>query len=129
MSFREPRGAGLLLDPHASPLNVVARSVGTNARLDWPSSWGYWPATILFFLFACGELVFNGVTTTPTGTAQVMLAYGIVNAVMAPAGRSRPQRPWPREEKMDASRSPARRSRFSRNPSASCSRSAMKSAA
>jgi hypothetical protein len=69
--------------PYISPLNVVARSVGTNARLAWPSSWGYWPATILFFLFASGELVFNGVTTTPAGTAQVMLAYGIVNAVMA----------------------------------------------
>src|SRR2546427_8708783 len=69
--------------PYISPLNVIARLVGGNARLDWPTSWGYWPATILFFLFACGELVFNGVTTTPAGAAQVMLAYGIFNAVMA----------------------------------------------
>ena len=69
--------------PYISPLNVVARLVGPTARLEWPSSWGYWPATILFFLFATGELVFNGVTTTPAGTAQVMLAYGILNAVMA----------------------------------------------
>jgi hypothetical protein len=69
--------------PYISPLNVVARLVGPTARLDWPASWGYWPATILFFLFACGELVFNGVTTTPAGTAQVMLAYGVVNVVMA----------------------------------------------
>jgi hypothetical protein len=69
--------------PYISPLNVVARLVGPEARLEWPTSWGYWPATILFFLFACGELVFNGVTTTPAGTAQVMLAYGIVNVVMA----------------------------------------------
>src|SRR5437016_5489707 len=69
--------------PYISPLNVVARLVGPRARLDWPASWGYWPATILFFLFACGELVFNGVTTTPAGTALVVLAYGIVNVVMA----------------------------------------------
>src|ERR1700682_1662427 len=69
--------------PYISPLNVVARLVGPRARLAWPAWWGYWPATILFFLFACGELVFNGVTTTPAGTAQVVLAYGIVNAVMA----------------------------------------------
>jgi hypothetical protein len=68
--------------PYISPLNVVARLVGDTARLAWPAWWGYWPATILFFLFACGELVFNGVTTTPAGTAQVMLAYGIVNVVM-----------------------------------------------
>jgi hypothetical protein len=69
--------------PYLSPLNVVARLVGSQPRLDWPASWGYWPATIMFFLFACGELVFNGVTTTPAGAAQVMLAYGILNAVMA----------------------------------------------
>src|SRR5205814_8766855 len=36
-----------------------------------------------FFPFASGELIFNGVTTTPAGTAQVMLAYGVLNAVMA----------------------------------------------
>jgi hypothetical protein len=69
--------------PYISPLNVMARLVGTQARLKWPDSLGYWPATALFFLFACGELVFNGVTTTPGGTAQVLLAYGIVNIVMA----------------------------------------------
>jgi hypothetical protein len=69
--------------PYISPLNVVARLVGTQGRLPWPKWLGYWPATIMFFLFACGELVFNGVTTTPAGTAQVMLAYGILNAIMA----------------------------------------------
>src|SRR6266550_7014092 len=69
--------------PYISPLNVVARTVGRKSRIEWNKSWGYWPATILFFLFACGELVFNGVTTTPAGTAQVLLAYGIFNAVMA----------------------------------------------
>jgi hypothetical protein len=69
--------------PYISPLNVVARLSGRKARLAWPASWGYWPGTILFFLFASGELVFNGVTTTPAGTAQVLLAYAILNALMA----------------------------------------------
>lgn len=69
--------------PYISPLNVIARLAGPTPRLAWPNSWGYWPATFLFFLFASGELVFNGVTTTPAGTAQVMLAYGLVNVVMA----------------------------------------------
>lgn len=69
--------------PYISPLNVVARLVGERERLPWPHWLGYWPATILFFLFACGELVFNGVTTTPAGAAQVILAYGILNVVMA----------------------------------------------
>ena len=65
--------------PYVSPLNVVARLVGTRARWPYPRSWGYWPAALLFFLFACGELVFNGVTTTSGGAAVVMLAYGILN--------------------------------------------------
>jgi hypothetical protein len=69
--------------PYISPLNVIARLVGKSPRLPWPRWLGYWPATTLFFLFACGELVFNGVTTTPAGTAQVMLAYGITNVIMA----------------------------------------------
>jgi hypothetical protein len=69
--------------PFISPLNVVARLVGGQARVQWPSWLGCWPATIVFFLFASGELIFNGVTTTPMGAAQVMLGYGILNAVMA----------------------------------------------
>ena len=69
--------------PYISPLNVVARLVGPRPRLEWPAWWGYWPATILFFLFASGELIFNGVTTTPAGAAQVILAYGVLNVVMA----------------------------------------------
>src|SRR5256885_2219262 len=69
--------------PYISPLNVVARAVGPKSRIEWNTSWGYWPATILFFLFACGELVFNGVTPTPAGTAPVLLAYRILNALNA----------------------------------------------
>lgn len=69
--------------PFISPLNVVARLVGPRARIGYPDAFGFWPAAILFFLFACGELVFNAYTTTPAGAALVMLAYGIVNAVMA----------------------------------------------
>jgi hypothetical protein len=61
----------------------MARLVGSRPRLRWPGWLGYWPAAILYFLFACGELIFNGVTTTPAGAAQVMLAYGILNVVMA----------------------------------------------
>ncbi|MEO6797006.1 MAG: hypothetical protein ABI401_05435 [Candidatus Dormibacter sp.] len=69
--------------PYVSPLNVVARLVGPRARRSYPTNWGYWPVAALFFAFACGELVFNGVTTTPAGAALVMLAYGVLNAVMA----------------------------------------------
>lgn len=69
--------------PYVSPLNVMARLIGDKPRLNWPTSWGYWPAVLLYFLFASGELIFNGVTTTPAGTAQVILAYAILNVIMA----------------------------------------------
>ena len=69
--------------PYISPLNVLARMVSPRPRVAYPESWGCWPAAILFFLFACGELVFNGVTTTPAGAALVMIAYGIFSTVMA----------------------------------------------
>ncbi len=69
--------------PYVSPLNVVARLVGTQPRMRYPERWGYWPAVLLFFLFASGELIFNAVTTTPLVTALIMVAYAALNAVMA----------------------------------------------
>lgn len=69
--------------PYISPLNVLARLVGSGARRTYPTRWGYWPAAFLFFLFACGELVFNGVSTTPAGAALVLIAYGLFSTVMA----------------------------------------------
>jgi drug/metabolite transporter (DMT)-like permease len=69
--------------PYISPLNLVARLVGSRSRRTYPTGWGFWPAAVLFFLFACGELVFNGVTTTPAGAALVMIAYGFFSTLMA----------------------------------------------
>jgi len=69
--------------PYVSPLNLVARIAGPRARRPYPEAWGYWPAAVLFFLFACGELVFNAVTTTPVNTALIMLEYAVLTAIMA----------------------------------------------
>jgi hypothetical protein len=69
--------------PYLSPLNLIARIIGPRARRDYPQAWGYWPATALLFLFACGELVFNAVTTTPTNTAMIMLEYAVLTAIMS----------------------------------------------
>jgi hypothetical protein len=69
--------------PYVSPLNLIARTAGPRARLRYPEAWGYWPATLLFFLFACGELVFNAVATTPANTALIMLEYAVFTAIMA----------------------------------------------
>jgi hypothetical protein len=69
--------------PYLSPLNLIARIAGPSPRRPYPEAWGYWPATLLFFLFACGELVFNAVATTPATTALIMLEYAILTAIMA----------------------------------------------
>ena len=69
--------------PYISPLNALARLVGPRPRRTYPTSWGFWPAAVSFFLFACGELVFNGFTTTPAGAALVMIAYGSFSILMA----------------------------------------------
>ncbi len=69
--------------PYVSPLNLIARLAGPRARRPYPERWGFWPAALLFFLFACGELIFNVVATTPMNTALIMLGYGVLTAIMA----------------------------------------------
>src|SRR3954470_22358897 len=45
----------------------------------WPQGLGWWPAVALFFLLACGELVFNLTATTPHVIAAGLLVYAVVN--------------------------------------------------
>lgn len=52
--------------------------LGTEAPVTW--RFGWWPAVVLFFLAACGELVFNLWATVPAHTALVLLVYGVVSA-------------------------------------------------
>ncbi len=69
--------------PYVSPLNVLARTVGRGARRPYPAAWQSWPAVALFFFFACGELIFNGVAITPFSTALIMIAYAVLTGAMA----------------------------------------------
>ena len=47
--------------------------------LPWPDGVGWWPATVLFFALACGELIFNVTATLPRVTATGLLVYAAVN--------------------------------------------------
>ena len=47
----------------------------------WPQRLGFWPATILFFAVACGELIYNGTATIPSVTASALVIYAAVNAL------------------------------------------------
>ena len=56
--------------------------LGTNRRFGWPRRLDYWPAAALFFVVACGELVYNGTATVPAATATAIAAYLVLNLLM-----------------------------------------------
>jgi hypothetical protein len=53
--------------------------LGTTRRFRWPERLGYWPAVVLFFVVACGELVYNATATVPAATATAIAAYLVLN--------------------------------------------------
>ncbi|GAC1442289.1 MAG: hypothetical protein NVS3B26_19940 [Mycobacteriales bacterium] len=56
---------------------VLARS----APLAWPTRLGWWPAAGLFFVLACGELIYNLTATLPHVIATGFVIYALVNLV------------------------------------------------
>jgi hypothetical protein len=54
------------------------RLLGSAEPLPW--RFGWWPAAVLFFLTASGELIFNLWATVPGNTAACLLIYAIVSA-------------------------------------------------
>ncbi|MBV9100519.1 MAG: hypothetical protein JOZ46_04270 [Candidatus Dormibacteraeota bacterium] len=56
--------------------------LGGAHRARWPARAGFWPAAALFFIVACGELVYNGTATLPSVTATAIVAYMALNALM-----------------------------------------------
>ena len=56
--------------------------LGTRTRFGWPAKAGYWPAALLFFAIASGELIYNGTATVPTVTATAIAVYLGLNALM-----------------------------------------------
>jgi hypothetical protein len=57
--------------------------LGRKDALKWPVWLSWWPATVLFFMIACGELIYNQTATKPAVTAAVLLIYFIVSTFMA----------------------------------------------
>lgn len=56
---------------------LLARS----APLGWPARLGWWPAVGLFFVLACGELIFNLTATLPHVIATGFVLYALINVV------------------------------------------------
>ncbi|MBV9097204.1 MAG: hypothetical protein JO079_04010, partial [Frankiaceae bacterium] len=61
---------------------VRAAILGSPEPLRWPDWLGWWPAVVLFFLGACGELIYNLDTTVPQEAAEILLVYGLFTALM-----------------------------------------------
>lgn len=49
--------------------------------LAWPTWLGWWPAVALYFLLACGELIFNLTATLPQVIATGFIVYALANVV------------------------------------------------
>lgn len=47
--------------------------------LPWPQRLGWWPAVVLFFAAACGELIFNLTATIPHVTAILLTGYATLS--------------------------------------------------
>jgi hypothetical protein len=47
--------------------------------LVWPARLGWWPAVAMYFLLACGELIFNLTATLPHVIATGIVFYGLIS--------------------------------------------------
>lgn len=56
--------------------------LGRAEPVRWPAGLGWWPAVALFFVLACGELIFNRTATLPRVTAVGLLGYFLVSAFL-----------------------------------------------
>jgi hypothetical protein len=76
------------LNPYAALARAVdrpglQRAILGGPPLAWPVWLGWWPAVVLFFIVACGELIYNASATIPAVTAFGLAVYALVNAAAA----------------------------------------------
>jgi hypothetical protein len=56
--------------------------LGSAEPVAWPARLGWWPAAALYFVTACGELIFNKTAVQPRVTAIALLVYAVVSAFL-----------------------------------------------
>jgi hypothetical protein len=54
--------------------------LGSEQPVTWPARLGWWPAVGLYFVTACGELIFNQTAVQPRVTAIALLIYALVSS-------------------------------------------------
>ena len=86
-----PISCGVVGDwtPTLNPFAVLARAADRDDLrrrliggpvLRWPRAVSWWPAVVLFFVVASGELIYNGTATVPEVTAVAIVVYGLISA-------------------------------------------------
>ena len=74
-----------LLNPVANLARLTDRPglrqgvLGRREPLSWPVRLGWWPAVVLLFALACGELIFNLTATEPHVIGAGFVLYALVN--------------------------------------------------
>jgi hypothetical protein len=75
------------LNPYATLAKVADSDrlrralLGSPETLKWPRWLGWWPAVLLFFLTASGELIFNLTVIVPRNLAVALAVYAVVSAL------------------------------------------------
>jgi ABC-type branched-subunit amino acid transport system substrate-binding protein len=88
------------LNPFAALARLADRGgvrrvlLGSEDVVAWPRWLAWWPAVLLYFSVACGELIYNETATRPAVTAWGLLVYALLSAFCgmlfgAPAWTSR----------------------------------------
>jgi ABC-type branched-subunit amino acid transport system substrate-binding protein len=87
-----PISCGVLGDwtRRVNPFALLARAadrdgvrrllLGSSHTVAWPRWLAWWPAVLLYFAVACGELIYNQTATRPSVTAWALLAYAVLSA-------------------------------------------------
>ena len=76
------------INPFANVSKLIDRSglrqsiLAKREALEWPKQLGWWPAAVLFFALACGELIFNQTATLPAVIGWGLLLYFVFSGFM-----------------------------------------------
>jgi hypothetical protein len=77
--WTQPLNPFLFLSRLTGSARLRRALLGTAEPVRWPDRLGWWPAVVLFFVAACGELIFNLTATTPHVTATLLVGYAVVS--------------------------------------------------
>src|SRR4051794_18955537 len=80
--WTQPVNPYAFLSKIADAPRLRAAVLGGPDAVRWPDWLGWWPAVVLFFLAAIGELVYNLDTTVPQEAAQILLPYAVFTLLM-----------------------------------------------